>query len=152
MKKQCKRKVYRLVNPIDCAIMGARLIDDKSLKQLRAREFSSLESMVSGTGTRRDWQDLVDCMNLCQMMAMNGIGPEALECCTIAEQELLKAAHRYEKTMKMGLSGVGITAMRDVIEYAQLQQSSISRSVFEEMIDKTINHIRSRSKEVTVIK
>jgi len=152
MKKHCKRKVRIPVNPIELAIAGARLVDQKALNYLRQRELSSLESITKGKGTRQDWQELADVMNITQMMALNGIGPEALECCDIASVALVEAKERFDKTGKMGLSGIGLAAIRDVFEYAQLQQSSISRSKFEEMIDKTLNHLKSKSPLVKVLK
>jgi hypothetical protein len=51
----------------------------------------------------------------------------------------------------MGLSGEGIQAVRDLIEYADLQQSSISRSEFERYIQKTINFIKSNNDLVVEI-
>jgi len=114
MKKHCKRKVRIPVNPIELAIAGARLVDQKALNYLRQRELSSLESITKGKGTRQDWQELADVMNITQMMALNGIGPEALECCDIASVALVEAKERFDKTGKMGLSGIGLAAIRDV--------------------------------------
>jgi hypothetical protein len=51
----------------------------------------------------------------------------------------------------MGLSGEGIQAVRDLIEYADLQQSSISRSDFEKYIQKTKDYIRSNGNLVVEI-
>ena len=152
MKKHCKRKVRPVaVNPIELAIAGARLVDQKALNYLRQRELSSLESITKGKGTRQDWQELADVMNITQMMALHGIGPEALECCDLASVALVEAKERFDQTGKMGLSGIGLAAIRDVLEYAQLQQSSIARSKFEEMIDKTLNHLKSKSLLVKVL-
>ena len=151
MKKKCKRKVRVAMNPIEIAIAGARLVDQKALNYLRQRELSSLESITKGKGTRQDWQELADVMNITQMMALHGIGPEALEACDIASVALVEAKERFDKTGKMGLSGIGLAAIRDVLEYAQLQQSSIARSKFEEMIDKTLNHLKSKSPLVKVL-
>jgi hypothetical protein len=51
----------------------------------------------------------------------------------------------------MGLSGEGIQAVRDLIEYADLQQSSIPRSDFEKYIQKTKDYIRSNGNLVVEI-
>jgi len=86
------------------------------------------------------------------MMARNGIGKdEVMPICQKAQDALHQAAERYQSTMKMGLSGEGIQAIRDLIEYADLQQSSISRSEFERYIQKTINFIKSNNDLVTEI-
>ena len=53
--------------------------------------------------------------------------------------------------MKMGLDGVGIKAIRELIQYADLQQGSIPRSQFEMFIQKTKNYIRSNGDRVVEI-
>ena len=107
--------------------------------------------MTKGSGTVTDWRTLVDILNISEMMGKNGVGPEVLPICEKAQDSLHKAAMRYQETMRMGLDGEGIKAIRDLIEYADLQQSSISRSEFERYIQKTKDHIRSNSNLVVEI-
>jgi hypothetical protein len=85
------------------------------------------------------------------MMGKAGIGPEVLPYCKEAQNELLKAAERYQSTKKMGLSGVGIKAIKDVWEFHDLQRTSIPRSEYEKMIQKTANYIKSHGKDVVEI-
>jgi hypothetical protein len=94
---------------------------------------------------------LVDVLNLSEVMAKAGIGPEVLPVCEKAQDALHKAAMRYQATMKMGLDGLGITAIRDLIEYADLQQGSICRSEFEKYVKKTRDYIRSNNDRVVEI-
>lgn len=114
-------------------------------------EYSALEAMTKGNGTVTDWRTLVDVLNLSEMMAKNGIGPEVLPICEKAQEGLHKAAMRYQETMKMGLDGQSIQAIRELIQYADLQQSSISRSEFEKYIQKTKNYIKSNGDLVVEI-
>lgn len=90
-------------------------------------------------------------MNLSEMMGKSGIGPEVLPICEKAQESLHKAAMRYQETKKMGLDGVGIQAIRELIEYADLQQASISRAEFERYIKKTKDYIRSHGDKVVEI-
>lgn len=150
LRKKTKRKIWLPVDPIAHAIAGAAITDRKSLDQLRLRELSALEAMVKGKGVTADWSALVDCLNICETMARNGIGPEALESCEIAQDSLHKCALHHEKTGRMVLDGVGIQAIRDMIEYADLQQTSISRSEFEKMIIKTKNYIAAGKNVVAI--
>ena len=53
--------------------------------------------------------------------------------------------------MKMGLDGQSIKAIRELIQYADLQQSSISRAEFEKYIQKTRNYIKSNGDLVVEI-
>ena len=152
MKKRTKRKVWALIDPITHAVVGASITQRDKLDKLRMLEYSALEAMTKGHGTVSDWRTLVDVLNLSEMMARNGIGKdEVMPICQKAQDALHQAAERYQSTMKMGLSGKGIQAVRDLIEYADLQQSSISRSEFERYIQKTINFIKSNNDLVVEI-
>jgi len=84
-------------------------------------------------------------------MGTHGIGIEVLPVCEIVQKEMEAAAHRYEKTRKMGLSGTGIRYIKELYALHDLQRQSISRSEFERMIDKTINYIKSNNHRVVHI-
>jgi hypothetical protein len=151
MRKKTKRKHWNLVNPISHALVGASITQRDKLDKLRLLEYSALDAMTKGSGTISDWRTLVDVLNLSEMMGKNGVGPEVLPICEKAQESLHKAAMRYQETLRMGLDGEGIKACRDLIEYADLQQGSISRSEFERYIQKTKDHIRSNGNLVVEI-
>ena len=152
MKKRTKRKIWNLIDPITHGIVGAAITQRDKLDKLRILEYSALEAITKGQGTVADWRVLVDVLNLSEQMARGGIGKdEVLPVCQKAQESLHKAAIRYQETLQMGLDGQGIKACRDLIEYADLQQGSISRSEFERYIQKTKDHIRSNSNLVVEI-
>jgi len=151
MRKTTKRKHWNLIDSVTHAIIGAAITQRDKLDKLRMLEYSALDSMTKGSGTVTDWRTLVDVLNLSEMMGKNGVGPEVLPICEKAQNSLHKAAMRYQETFRMGLDGQGIKAIRDLIEYADLQQGSISRSEFERYIQKTKDHIRSNSNLVVEI-
>ena len=151
MRKRTKRKVYALIDPIPHAIAGACITDSVSLDKLRLGELAAIDAMARGGATVEDWKMLADMVNICETMADNGIGPEALPHCEALQQDLLAAAQRYEKTRKMGLTGVGLVEAREVFAYHDVQRASIPRAEYERMIQKTHNRIRAgHSKVVTV--
>ena len=151
MRKKTKRKIWSLIDPLTHAIVGASITQRDKLDKLRLLEYSALDAMTKGLGTVTDWRTLVDVLNLSEMMGKNGIGPEVLPICEKAQEGLHKAAMRYQETMKMGLDGQSIQAIRELIQYADLQQSSISRSEFEKYIQKTRNYIKSNGDLVVEI-
>lgn len=151
MRKQVKRKVWALLNPIKHSIEGACITDREKLDKLRVMEYSALEAITKGKGTVTDWQTLTDVLNLSETMARGGIGPEVLPVCEKAQQALHEAAMRFQKTKKLGLTGEGINSIRELIQYADLQQSSISRSEFERYIQKTRDYIKSNNNNVVEI-
>lgn len=151
MRKRTKRKVWNLIDPITHSIVGASITQRDKLDKLRTLEYAALDAITRGKGTITDWRTLVDVLNLSEMMGKSGIGPEVLPICEKAQESLHKAAMRFQETKKMGLDGQGIQAIRDLIEYADLQQSSISRSEFERYIKKTKDYIRSHGDKVVEI-
>lgn len=152
MRKRTKRKIWSTqINTITHALTGAAITERDKLDKLRLMEYSALDAMVKGSGTISDWRTLVDVLNLSEMMGNNGVGPEVLPICQIAQDSLHKAALRYQETKQMGLDGVGIKAIRELIEYADLQQGSIARSEFERYIQKTKYYIRSNGNLVVEI-
>jgi hypothetical protein len=152
MRKKTKRKVWALIDPIQHGIIGAAITQRDKLDKLRMLEYSALDAITKGQGTIHDWRTLVDVLNLSETMARNGIGKdEVLPVCQKAQEALHQAALRFQSTKRMGLSGEGIQAVRELIQYADLQQSSISRSEFERYIQKTKNYIKSNNDLVTEI-
>jgi hypothetical protein len=150
-RKKTKRKHWNLIDNVTHAIVGAAITQRDKLDKLRLLEYSALDAMTKGSGTVQDWRTLVDVLNLSEMMGKNGVGPEVLPICKTAQESLHKAALRFEESKVMGLDGVGIQAIRDLIAYADLQQGSISRSEFERYIQKTKDYIRSHGDKVVEI-
>jgi hypothetical protein len=150
-RKKTKRKHWNLIDPCTHAIVGAAITQRDKLDKLRMLEYSALDAMTKGKGTIQDWRTLVDVLNLSEMMGKGGVGPEVLPICEKAQEGLHKAAIRYQETLQMGLDGQTIQACRDLIQYADLQQGSISRSEFERYIQKTKDYIRSHGDKVVEI-
>ena len=150
-RKKTKRKHWNLIDPIQHGIIGASITQRDKLDKLRLLEYSALDAMTKGSGTISDWRTLVDVLNLSEMMGKNGVGPEVLPICEKAQEGLHKAAIRYQETLRMGLDGQTIQACRDLIQFADLQQGSISRSEFERYIQKTKDYIKSNGNLVVEI-
>lgn len=145
MKKRTIRKVWRTdVNPILYAMQGASITPRDSLDKLRARELSSLEAITKGSGGLAEWNDLVNANNLAEQLALMGVGkPEVLPVVLDCQQHLIESAERYQRTGKMGLTGPALSALRDMLEWHDLQRSSVARSVYEEAIRKVTAKIKS---------
>ena len=151
MRKRTKRKIWNLIDPITHAIVGAAITHRERLDKLRLLEYSALDAITKGHGTIQDWRTLVDVLNLSEMMGKGGVGPEVLPICQKAQDALHKAAMHYQSTLRFVLDYQGIEALRELIEYADLQQASIPRSEFEKYIQKTKNYIKSHGDKVVEI-
>ena len=151
MRKKKHRKQYLRINPLLYAIEGAAKIDEASLNRLRHGELSAIEAFRMGAASVEDWKVLSEVRNLCESMAKDGIGPEALEAVTRADVALIEAADRYHTTGRMGTTGPGLNAFRDIYEYHDLQRQSVSRSTYEKHIARIVNKIRSKSPDVLFV-
>ena len=149
MRKQTRRKVYKLINPIAHALEGIKPPQGDKLDKLRTLELSAIESFRTGQATVNDWSHIVGMMNLAENMGQHGVGGEVLPYCEQAHQHLIEAAKRFEKTGRMGLTGPALQCLREVYEYHDLQRTSITLAEYEKHIQDTANRIRSKAPEVT---
>lgn len=150
MRKRTNRKVWALINPINHAIAGCSITPRKDLDRLLSRELSALDDFTHGKANLQQWHDLASVVNLCETLAQGGVGPEALESCAKAQDALIDSAKRFTKTQRFGLTGLGIQAIRDCIEFHDLQRSSIPRSQYEEAIRLTVARVKSGYRVVDV--
>lgn len=151
MRKQCKRKVYALVNPIKHAIEGASITPEDHLQTLRLRELAAIEAFAKGMATEAEWRDVCAMLNLAEVLAKRGVGPEAQPYCAALQEHLVDAVNRYRTKNRMATTGPGLQAMRDVFEFHDLQRQSISRSEYERAISEAINKVRGRASEVATV-
>ena len=151
MKKMCIRKHYAKVDPIALAISGATIYSAADLDKLRMRELLAIDAFKNRKATPADFRDLADLLNLTETFALSGIGPEALPVCEEAQAALLAAKEQFERTGAMSLSGGGLNAMRSVYEYQDLMRTSVDRSHYERIIQKTRNRIQSAHPSVKVL-
>ena len=130
------------------AMVGASVVDDESVKVLRDKEAASLEAFRMGAATKQNWNDINAAVRIAESMAEAGIGPEVMVHAKIAEMHLLDARDRFKRIGKMGTTGPGLQSFKDIIEYHELQRTSVARSVYEKHIQKVTNMIRSKSPKI----
>ena len=144
MKKRTRRKHWGLSNPITLAISGATITSEGYLDKVRLIELSAIEAFAKGQAGPREFRDLCDLLNVAETMGSKmGIGPEAVPACAAAQEALVQARERYDKTGSLALTAQGLTALRDLYEFHDLQRTSVDRSTYERAIEITANRIRS---------
>lgn len=151
MRKQCRRKVYALVNPIKLAIEGASITADEHLDKLRLRELSAIEAFKTGKATPHDFRDIADMLNLAETMAGMGIGPEVKLWCYALEINLLDLKRRFDLEGEFGKDKVAVSTMQNVYEYHDLQRTSVDRSTYERAIKATRDRIKGAHPDVKVL-
>jgi hypothetical protein len=147
-RKRCIRKVYSLVNPILYAMEGAAVTTKERLDKLRMLELSALEAFRMGQATNEDWKALAEILNLCETIASEGIGREAIPACEAAQAALERAHDRFKATGRYGIDGPGLQALRDLYEWHDAQRTAIARSEYERLIALTAARMRTAMQEV----
>ncbi len=134
--------------PITHAMAGAAIADKESLDILRKRENGSMDAFRNGTATKADWNNINTVVRLAESMAGAGIGPEVMVHVKIAEMHLLDAQERFTRLGKMGSTALGLQSFQDIIEYHDLQRTSVARSVYEKHIKRVTDMVKSRSPKI----
>jgi hypothetical protein len=127
---------------------GASITDKESLDILRKRENGSMDAFRNGTATKADWNNVNTVVRLAESMAEAGVGPEVMVHVKIAEMHLLDAQERFVRIGKMGSTALGLQSFQDIIEYHDLQRTSVARSVYEKHIKRVTDMVRSRSPKI----
>lgn len=148
MRKRTRRKIYSLVNPIDFVLDGISYTPQQDLDKLRLAELACIDQFARGAATVQQWHEMTQMLNLCEVMARLGIGPEALEACGRAQKWLIDAKERYQRTKRMGMTGEGLQSLRDLFAYHDLQRQSVCRADYEKAIMTTVQRIKSKAPEV----
>jgi hypothetical protein len=151
MKKQCKRKIYKLINPVMHALQGVAFLQNSELQDLRLRELSAIRAFVDGVATIQDWQDVAALHSLCEIMAVKNCGREALPVADSVQEILTRLAQSYENGTGMGITTDESALFYDMYEFHDLQRTSVSRSEYENYIESVANHKQSRSSLVKEI-
>jgi len=152
MRKQTRRKIWDTgINPIMHAMAGASITDEESLDMLRKKENGSMEAFRNGTATKQDWNNINAVAMLAESMASANIGPEVMVPVKIAEMHLLDAQDRYKRIGKMGSTALGLQSFQDIIEWHELQRTSVARSVYEKHIKRVTDMIRSHSSKINFL-
>jgi len=145
-RKKCRRKVWNTtINPVTHALMGAAITPAAELNKLRVKELNAVDAFAEGRATLADFDTACALLNLCEYMASNKVGPEALEACGRAEDALRQAAANMEATGRMELDADGVLALRDVYLFHDLQRQSVSRSEYERAIFKTFERVKNKA-------
>lgn len=151
MRKKCKRKVYQLMNVVSLAIEGATITPDDKLAELQEGEQAYLDALVDGTDDLSGYYGLCAMLGIAETMARNGIGPEVMQACKVAEFSLIKLKNRYDRWGKWDITEGEKHSIRELMEWHHLQRTSVSRGEYERYIAKATNRMKSRAPEVTVV-
>lgn len=148
MRKQTRRKVWKLINPLAHVLEGIVVTPESELDKLRMRELGAIEAFAKGHARMQEWHEIAAMLNIAEYLAIKGVGVEVAEVCRGVEAHLIEAAERYQKTRKMGLSGLGLQSLRDLYLAHDLQRQSINRGDYEKAIRAAMLHAQQNGNEI----
>jgi hypothetical protein len=79
--------------------------------RFRLAVLTSLDGIARGTGTAREWNTVVSALRHSHTLAHAGTGEEIMPALIAANDGMIRARERYERTGRMGFDG---DALRDV--------------------------------------
>lgn len=151
MRKRTHRKVWPKASGLHLAIAGASMMDDTRLAYLRGKEEAAIEAFRAGTATVDNWRDIAGIVNMAEMLCDMGVGrAEVTPAVEDAQKHLQESHQRYERTGRIGTTGPGLSAFRELQEFHDLQRTSVDLSTYERAIQRALNRIRSAHPSVKV--
>jgi hypothetical protein len=150
-RKKCKRKHYALMDVVALAIEGACITPDAPLSELQRGEQAYLDALVEGVDDLNGYYGLCAMLGVAETMARNGVGPEVMQACKVAEFSLIKLKNRYDRWGKWDITEGEKHSIRELMEWHHLQRTSVSRGEYEKFIAKATNRMRSKAPEVVTV-
>lgn len=148
MRKQTRRKVWKLINPIAHVMDGIVVTPEEELDKIRIRELGAIEAFAKGHARLHEWHEMAAMLNVSEYLAGIGVGIEVKEVCRVVEGHLTDAANRYQRTKKMGLTGPGIQSLRELYEFHDIQRKCITRGDYEKAIRAAMLAARQHGNEI----
>lgn len=142
MKKRGKQRQNTIKsNPVELAMRNGKTVYEKNLDRLRATELAAIDAFASIHAREQEWHEINAMVGICRLTAKAGIGIESIAACDKAEQHLREDFERFKATGRMGTTGPGLQAYRDVFAYMDLQRQSITEAQYADFIQKTIKQV-----------
>lgn len=123
------------------------------LQKMKIWTHGALANFAQGNGARKDWDRLVDAMNLAIVLSERGVGPEFQPHFVDAREALLETAVRAAKNSDRFLfRGDELKAMNEAIDCYDAQLENVRAIDLELGMDEVERRLKDRTKKISVRK
>lgn len=120
------RKAYRPRPNLIAHINAAKRVDQlrqvealpvttKEVDQFRIAVLGALDGIARGTGTAKEWNSLASALRHAYTLAHDGTGEEIMPTLIVANDGMLRARERFERTGRMGFDGAALRDIREAL-------------------------------------
>lgn len=129
-----KRSAYRPKRVISDPLTLLRPADPEASARVMARFYTALDAMARAQHPgEAEWRDLSDAINTVETLALHQhklVPAEVMPTVSAAIVAMVEAARRHHAGLRMGVSGTGLQALRDVVNiYDQCLQGLTGREM-----------------------
>lgn len=144
------RKKYRpkgvIPDPISYVVSGLQPLASSDKLRLGIINHGSMQRLVTGKADREDWQNICTLLNVCVVMAEQGIGEEFISDIKNAMLAHATCGKRLVKHGKLGYTGEELNLVNTAIEIhdqqlalATVQQMELAhKEVYKRLLNKHI--------------
>ncbi|WP_447639563.1 hypothetical protein [Pandoraea norimbergensis] len=125
---------------------AARPLDLSQTNDIGLAYHLSFNAVQGGYATEEAWSQLACSMNIAMLLAEQGVGSERLGDIRCAQDALMRAKARGERTGKWGLDGDGIRDLRAAITAHDAQMATASKAQVQHAISEM--HRRMKAGDV----
>lgn len=125
-KKPFKSRYSRITNPVTVALQNAATISDEINAAWVREELDAIDAMALRRGNPDHWSHLARMINLAEIMAKKGVGPEVIPVAAEAQVLLARVHMHWKKTGVWEMDMDQVHVMREAHQWHNLQRTAVS--------------------------
>ncbi|MGL4575106.1 MAG: hypothetical protein ACRCV9_09995 [Burkholderiaceae bacterium] len=146
MRKSRKRRWTRAqgIAAFQRTTLGDQLVAPESACELSLNAHAALVALTSGQGVGEHFDCLAQTVNISLTLAEAGYGSEALFVIKAAQNALMQMLERHARIGKWGLSGTGLTVLREALNVFDQQIEAATAADVLECIGEVFRRMDER--------
>lgn len=118
------------------AIARRMPMHQKTIVAVESQARLALAAILSGRGRPEDLHTLGQASNIALVLAEGGAGRECIPAIKTAQAALLAADERLARFGRVGFDGLGLIAVRELLDIYEQQIASVTAGAFDDAVDE----------------